>query len=56
MKGDCHMTKKRGEENEEEVFTYEDAKSEEEALTFYRRVRDEIRTFIERFPDEIRIE
>lgn len=34
----------------------EDAKSEEEALTFYRRARDEIRTFIERFPDEFRIE
>ena len=30
-----------------------DAKSEEEALVHYRRVRDEIRTFIERLPDAL---
>jgi len=27
-----------------------DAKNEEEALTHYRRVRDEIRAFVERLP------
>ena len=29
------------------------AKSEDEALTFYRQVRDEIRSFIETLPDTI---
>ena len=33
-----------------------DAKSEEEALGHYRRVRDEIRTFIERLPEALRSE
>jgi arsenate reductase (thioredoxin) len=31
-----------------------DAKTEEEALVHYRRVRDEIRNFVERLPDAIR--
>ena len=31
-----------------------DAKTEEEALVHYRRVRDEIRYFVERLPDAIR--
>jgi protein-tyrosine-phosphatase len=30
-----------------------DAKSEDEALAHYRRVRDEIRAFVERLPDAI---
>ncbi len=30
-----------------------DAKTEEEALGHYRRVRDEIRTFVERLPEEL---
>jgi arsenate reductase len=30
-----------------------DAKSEEEALTHYRRVRDEIRAFVERLPEAL---
>jgi len=33
-----------------------DAKSEEEALGHYRRVRDEIKTFIERLPEALRSE
>ena len=31
-----------------------DAKTEEEALTHYRRVRDEIKTFIETLPDALK--
>jgi arsenate reductase (thioredoxin) len=31
-------------------FLARDAKTEEEALTYYRRVRDEIKAFIETFP------
>ena len=32
----------------------EDAQSEEEALTHYRRVRDEIKTFVEKLPDALK--
>ena len=31
----------------------QDAKTEEEALAHYRRVRDEIRAFVERLPDSL---
>ena len=31
-----------------------DAKTEEEALVYYRRVRDEVRDFVEGLPDAIR--
>ena len=31
----------------------ENAKTEEEAMSHYRRVRDEIRAFVERLPDEL---
>lgn len=31
-----------------------DAKSEEEALEYYRRVRDEIRDFIARLPEQLK--
>jgi arsenate reductase len=41
----------RGFEDPPELAKY--AKSEEEALGFYRRVRDEIRAFIESLPDQI---
>jgi arsenate reductase len=30
------------------------AKSEEEAMAHYRRVRDEIRTFVETFPNSLK--
>lgn len=33
-----------------------DAKTEEEALTHYRRVRDEIRAFVERLPEALKQE